>query len=557
MKKKMHLLTLFIVLMALTVVTACGNTNTSNTANSQQSTNQTENEDNGDGEAKPAADKTLFIGVSIPPVAFNPLANGDIASTYVQGFLFDPLLVMDGPLNFVPKLATGIETTDNQNYTVHLDPAAVWSDGTPLIADDLIFTLNRAADPLVQSVYGAYVSILEGVEAGGKLPEGQSEIPSVKKVDEHTVALKTKQPVDPNLVKEQIGSKILILPKHVLEKVAKEQLAQDPFMLNPTVTSGPFKFVKFEKDQYVQLVANPNYYQGAPKLSNVYIKILTAPNLVAQLQSGEIHMTSGGSPSKIAVQDYETLQNLPNVNTSLEATLNFQTVLLNQNTLKDVKLRQAIATGIDRKFIVDELLAGTGEIINSPYTSLHPYNNPNVKSYDYNSEASKKLFEEAGWNFSDTLDLVVPTGNQIREQVANIIVENLRQIGVKVKIATFDFPTVMQKAKAGEYDLLLMGYTFTIDPDYTSLYGSNEPYNFMKYNSAENDRLLLEGKNEADSAKRKVIYNQLQELWQQELPLITLYSDPDFFVVSKKIIKGGPKVFGTFAEVQNWDIAAE
>jgi peptide/nickel transport system substrate-binding protein len=472
----------------------------------------------------------------------------------VQGFLFDPLLVMDGPLNFVPKLATSIDTTDNQNYTIHLDSKAVWSDGTPLTADDLIFTLNRAADPQVQSVYGAYVSILEGVEASGKLPEGQSEIPSVNKVDEHTVSLKTKQAVDPNLVKEQIGSKILILPKHILEKVAKDQLAQDPFMLNPTVTSGAFKFVKYEKDQYVQLAANKAYYQGEPKLSSVYIKILTVPNLVAQLQSGEIHMTSGGSPSKIPVQDYETVQNLSNVNSSIEKTLNFQSVILNQDTLKQKELRQAIAYGINRKFIVDELLAGTGEIVNGPFTSLHAYHNANVKSYDYDIAKSKEQFEAAGWNFNDTLRLVVPTGNQIREQVANIIVENLRQVGVKVEISTFDFPTVMQKAKAGEYDLLLMGYTFTMDPDYTSLYGSNEPYNFMKYKSEENDRLLLEGKNEADPEKRKAIYNRLQELWQEDLPLIALYSDPDFIAVSKKVVKGGPKVFGTFAELQNWDI---
>lgn len=551
LKKSTVLLRLLVVVLAITVIAACSSNNNAGTSGTASPTASNASE----GGEKPAADKTLFIGMSIPPVAFNPLANGDIASTYVQGFLFDPLLVMDGPLSFVPKLATSIESEDNQNYTIKLDEKAAWSDGTPITADDLIFTLNRAADPQVNSVYGAYVSILEGVEATGKLPEGQSEIPSVKKVDDHTVTLTTKQPVDPNLVKEQIGSKILILPKHILENVAKDQLAQDPFMLNPTVTSGAFKFVKYEKDQYVQLAANTDYYQGAPKLGNVYIKILTVPNLVAQLQSGEIHMTSGGSPAKIPVQDYETIQNLPDVTSSIEPTLNFQTVLINQAKLTNVELRQALAYGINRQFIVDELLAGTGEIINSPFTSLHAYSNPDVKSYDYDPEKSKALFQQAGWNFDDTLELVVPTGNQIREQVANIIVENLRQVGVKVQIATFDFPTVMQKARAGEYDLLLMGYTFTMDPDYTSLYGSNEPYNFMKYESAENDRLLLEGKNEADPAKRKEIYNQLQELWQEDLPLITLYSDPDFIAVSKKVIKGGPKVFGTFAELQNWDIA--
>ena len=291
MKRNFKLFSLLITILALMVVTACGSNNAG--------TNSVE-KDKGTETAK---EKTLIIGMSIPPVAFNPLANGDISSIYVQGFLFDPLLVLDETLNYTPKLATSIDTVDNQNYTINLDQNAKWTDGTPITADDVIFTLNYAADQEIQSVYGAFVSILEGVEATGKLPEGQTEIPSVKKVDDHTVTLITKQPVDPNLVKEQIGSKILILPKHVLEGIAKDQLGQDPFMLAPTVSSGAFKFVKYEKDQYVQLVANDDYYKGTPKLSNIYIKLLDSSSLVTQLRSGEIHTISGGSPSKIPVSD--------------------------------------------------------------------------------------------------------------------------------------------------------------------------------------------------------------------------------------------------------------
>jgi peptide/nickel transport system substrate-binding protein len=403
-------------------------------------------------------------------------------------------------------------------------------------------------------VLGAYMAAIEGVGDDGKLPAGAESISSLEKIDDRTVRFRTKNVADPNMLYEQLGSKVYILPKHRLENIPKAEIVKDSFTQNPDVTSGPFTFVKYEKDQYVQLKKNPDYYLGNPKIDNVYIKILSAANLVAELQTGGIHMNFLGSIAKIAVQDYDLVESMDHINSHYEETLNFQTVMFNHETLSDVRVRQAIAYAVDRKFIVDELLKGTGVIINSPYTPINNYSNPNVPVYDYNPEKAKQLLAEAGWDENRVLNYVVPTGNSIREQAAAIIVENLKAVGIKANITTLDFPTTMERARSGNYDLLSMGFTFTYDPDYTSLFGKGQTYNFMRYDSPRNEELLLQGKTEADPAKRKAIYDELQVLWQNELPLLLLYSDTDMIAVSKDVVYGGPKTYGTFADLHLWEL---
>lgn len=498
--------------------------------------------------------KTLMIGMVNPPVSFNTIGNHDVASQFVQGFVFDSLLDMQEPLVFLPKLAESFETTDNQNYTIKLHPDAVWSDGKPVSADDLMFTLNMIANPNVQTEVGNYITQIEGVNENGKLKEGEEGISSLEKVDEKTVNFKTKQPVDPNMLKEQLGVKLLILPKHAFEGVSPSELGNNEFMRNPTITSGPFKFVDYKKDQYVQVESNNDYYRGEPKLDEVFIKVIPAPNLAAQLQAGEIHMNAPGGIGQIPVQDFGLVEGLENVTTEAYETIQFQNLMFNTESIENPKVRQAIAYALNRQSLVDNLLKGAGEVIDGPYSKLNPYLNEEMDKYTFDAAKAKQLLEEADWDFNRSLKLIVPTGNNIREQSANIISENLKAIGLKVEIVKYDFPTTMQKADEGEHDLLLMGFTLTLDPDVSSVYGAEGSYNWMKYDNPEAQKLLEQGKAEPETEKRKAIYNELQEVWQEDLPLISLYSDKQLSAVSNKVLYGGPKPFGTLSELHQWDI---
>ena len=100
------------------------------------------------------------------------------------------------------------------------------------------------------------------------------------------------------------------------------------------------------------------------------------------------------------------------------------------------------------------------------------------------------MLEEAGWDFNKTLNFVVPTGNVVREQSADLILQDLQAIGVKAEISKFDFPTLMQKGKAGEFDILLIGNNLTLDPEMSLHYASNGGLNYMKYSNPRVDELL-------------------------------------------------------------------
>lgn len=548
-KKKRSLLNLWLLsLLAFTLVVAGCSSPQSATENNEQA-NESDPSGNAGGE------KVIFMGQVNAPVTFNPINASDVASQYNQIPIFDSLLDMIGPLEFVPKLATSFETEDNQTFVIKLNEKAAWTDGTPITADDVAFTINLAANPKTESAVGGYISLLEGLDESGKLPDGQETVPSVKVIDDKTLEIKTKTPIDANVLKEQLGVKLLILPKHVLENVPPEQLSKHEFFQHPTVTSGPFKLVKYAKDQYIEYAANPDYYRGAPKIDKLFIKLMPATNLLAQLQTGEIHMNTGVGIGLIPSADYEAVKKLENVTVKEEKKTGIQVMMFNVNTIPDAKVRQAIAYAVDRHLIVDNLLKDAGEVVDGPYSTINPYLNTNLATYEYNPEKAKALLAEAGWDSSRTLRLVVPTGNVTREQSADIIAQNLQNVGVKAKIEKYDFATVMQKGKAGEYDLLLIGNNLTLDPDGASIfYKSDGNFNYMGYSNPTVDQLFEQGKKETDPAKRKAIYDELQRIWQEDLPMLTLYSDYEVLAVSKKVKVGEPKFFGTFYNVHEWDL---
>ncbi|MDN3954965.1 ABC transporter substrate-binding protein [Sporolactobacillus laevolacticus] len=497
---------------------------------------------------------TIYLGMVNPPSGFNPINTSDIAGQFAIRVMLDSFLDMTSPLKFQPKLATSIDTTDNQTYTIHLNPKAKWTDGKPVTADDVIFTFNLIANPKSTVAVGSNISTLEGLDANGKLTGGKTSIPDLKKIDEHTVSFKTKTPVDPNYIKEMIGTKIITMPQHVLKDIAPADFANSKYAQAPNVTNGPYKFVTYNKNTYIQYKANNSYYLGKPKTPKFFIKIMQAPNLLSELQAGTIQANASGGIGNLPFQDVDTAKKLKNVTTEIHPQIGFQTMEYNTKTLSNPKIRQAIAYAIDRPQIVDKLLKGNGEIIDGPYTSQSPYLDKSTNVIKYDPKKAKQMLKDAGWDFNKTLNFVVPIGNKVREQSADIIVQNFKAIGVKVKETTYDFPTIMQKGAAGDFDLLLIGFTFNIDPDVSALYGPNGAYNFMKYENPKATKLIADGKSQPDSAKRKAIYSQLQSIWEKDMPVLTLYSDNEVVVKSKDLAYGGASSYwpGTVADFQKW-----
>ena len=213
-------------------------------------------------------DKALTIGLTNAPAKMGPLETPDLAGRVVSRFMFDTLLGQPEANKFTPHLATSIDTKDNQTFTVKLNPKAQWSDGKPITADDLVFTMNLAANPNVISSLGRYMNFLTGLSPAGKLTNG-SAIPNLRKIDDHTVEFKAQKPLDPNIVKGSIGCNVPLVPKHIYEKLDPKGIGNSPDVTNPKVFSGAYKFVKYVPNDHVELEANDKYVLGVPKIKKI------------------------------------------------------------------------------------------------------------------------------------------------------------------------------------------------------------------------------------------------------------------------------------------------
>lgn len=532
----------FVCILTLLVLAACSNSSESGSTAEQDDSNKSSK-----------GTKTMFVGINTPPSVLNPINARELNTQMLSSILFETLFDLDDSMNFLPKLAESMESEDNQNFVIKLNPKAKWTDGEPFTAEDIEFTLQQMANPKVTSTGLKALSVIEGLDDIGMLPEGQTDITGIEIVDAHTLNVKTKAPIDPTFLKEKLGVEIRYLPKHVLKDVNPEQLHQHPFMQKPNVTNGAFTLVNFSKDQYVEFAANPDYYRGAPKLDKLFFKILPSANLVAQLQTGEIHMNVP-PVGPIAVEDYEKVENMANVKVISGKPLYPQLMYFNMKTIANEKVRQAIVYAMDRNIHADKLYKGEAEVSEGPYPSIHPYYNESAKKYAYDPEKAKQLLKEAGWDFSKVIDFAIPTGNKTREQSATIIADNLQAVGLKVQINKYDFPTLLQKGAKQEFDLLMLGSPFFLEPDRSQFYQTGAQYNFAGYSSPEVDGLLQKGKKEADPEKRRVIYNEMVEVLQKDLPIATLYVVQTPGVVSKKVKVGEPKDLGMFYNIHEWDI---
>ncbi|MGZ9585618.1 ABC transporter substrate-binding protein [Paenibacillus marinisediminis] len=521
----------FLLVGVLLVLSACGG------AGSQPSNNK----------------KTVNIGITHSPGSLNPLSPVGLASTYVAGLMFLPLVEIDEDLTFKPMLADSIETKDHTTFTIKLNPNAKWTDGTPVTADDVIFTLKLMANPKVASIYTYMFGILEGLDDAGYLPEGKEDISGVKKLDEHTLELKTKAPTTINIFCDTIGRYLLTVPQSVLKDIAPENLSKSEFMQKPTVTNGPFKLVAYNRDHFVQMEANKDYFKGAPKLEQLNFKVLQPNAISMQLQSGEIDMNIP-SVGVIPIDEHDKIKSMEGITTVDGAPIATQFMYINEQTVPDAKQRQAISYAMNRELIVEKLLKGSGEVVDGFFTSISPYIDSSVKPVGYDPEKAKALLAESGWDTSKTLSLSVLSGDSTLEQAANIIAENLKGAGINVKIQMLDLATLIDSIVKMEYDLAILTVSMTpINPlpDIAYFLGEGNPNG---YSNKDIDTLLASLRAETDEAKIKQYYSEIQKITAQDVPMPSIYATRALGAVNKRVIGAKPTDFGMFINVHEWDI---
>lgn len=540
MKKRGKVLLSLLSVLLLLLLAACGGSG----SDSEQDVQPAEN----------TQQKNIInIGVTHAPSNINPLQPEGLVSTYVANLLFLPLVDLTSDLEFAPMLAESITTEDNQTFTIKLYEDAKWTDGTPVTSDDVIFTLELMTNIEVASNYAYMFAIIDGIDDDGYLPEGETSIKGVQKVDDHTLEITLKAPTTLRIFQDTIGRNLMTLPKAALEDIPPAEINKSEFMQKPDITNGPFKLVNIDRNHYVELVPNEDYFKGASSLEQLNFKVIDSSQVAPQLKSGEIDMNIP-SAGVIPVSDYDLVQGLEHVETTFGQPIATQYLYINENVIPEAKQRQAISHAINRELIVENLLKGAGEVTDGFFTSISPYLNENVKPKEFDLEKAKQLLAESNWDASQTLHLAVLSGDQTLEQAANIIAENLREVGINVEIQMMDLGTLIEWIVSMEYDLAILTVSLTpINPlpDIAYFLGEGNP------NAYENPRvneLLGELSEATDEATLKELYGELQEILAEDVPMPALYTRTDLGAVNKRVKGATPSDFGMFVNVHEWTV---
>jgi len=458
-------------------------------------------------------------------------------------------------LEFTGMLASSITTEDNIHFTVNIDKDAVWSDGKPVTADDVVFTVLRLASPKLANTNMALYAF-EGTGDDGFVPEGATELSGVKAIDEKTVEFTTKYEMALTTFQNTYGRYILTVPKHILENVPEEDLAAYDWFKSPTVVNGPYRITDVDLAHYVSYEANENYWKGAPKIKKLNIKILPAAQLLTSLQSGEIDFIQQ-TTGNVLQEDYGAMEALENINVHYGAPITNQSIFFNTTSVTDVRIRQAILYGINRQAIIDGLLNGKGEVVDGFLSSAGPFYDSSLTPVSYDPEKARTLVKEAeddGWDSSKVLNFYINSGDTTFTQAADYIAAQLAEIGIKVQVNTVDLSTLMSIAGNKEFDMLAVQYTYApVDP-YPDINWLLSADGWTGYENEEISKALAATQTTSDITAIREQYLTIDKIVQEEVPMISAYIISAIGASNKRLVNATPDVYGSFINIEKWDV---
>ncbi len=563
MKKSIKSIISFLMVLAFTLAMAgCGNSdnNQGDTINETQgetvggSTGE-ENEGNGGAAQAAPGEKIVNVGVTDSLGGINPFAIDQTEiNKYAVGLMFLPLVELDKDLNFQNMLADSITTEDNIHFTVHIDEKATWSDGTPVTAADVEYTVRRLASPVVNNTT-LMLYAFEGVGDDGYVEEGAESVEGIRIIDDKTVQFISKYPMALTTFENTYARYLHTMPKHIIEKFGEAELTTADWFNHPDVISGPYFLTDYDNDHYISYTANADYWKGAPKIDKLNIRIVDASQIYAGLQSGEIDITHH-TMTAVPQEDFESIEALENVETVYGAPITNQSAFIQTANIPDAKVRQALVYAIDRQQLVDQLLKGHGEVVDGFLSSASPFFDESVTPIPYDPEKAKALLEEAGWDGSQTLRFYVNSGDNTFVNGAQVLVAQWAAVGIKVEVQTVDLATLMTIAGTTDYDILAVQYTYApVDPypDVDWLLGGEGSW--TGYSSETIRDALVKTQETSDVEEIKALYSIVDKTVQEDVPMFSAYIISAQGAVSNRLSGAQPSAYGFFNDVHNWDVA--
>ncbi|MCD6123462.1 MAG: ABC transporter substrate-binding protein [Spirochaetales bacterium] len=421
--------------------------------------------------AKKAVEQVMVAAYAVGPGGgggFKPIPNATGAGNSLIAKMFTPLTIFDkNQENIIPYAAESWKaSSDYKVWTFKLNPKLKWSDGKPVTAEDVKFTVEYETDPKWAAQVAADRNTCYGELVGfqQKLKGQIKELSSVKVIDDHTVQFTLSEP-NPRYYARLIRA--YILPKHALNISPADNVNTNWWLTaGQEVGSGPFYVTNYVKDDFLELSANPYYFLGKPKLKKFIVKYFSSDESAAvlALAAGNIDF------SYINYGDIKTLGDKVNIFEGSSGVPRF--LDYNYKKLpafwKDIRVRKAIYYAIDRPKIVKEVFLGTHEVIPAQFLP-HATWPKEINWYPYNPEKAKQLLKEAGVKPSDIkMDVIGYKKDPMSMAAMQAVQSYLADIGIKFNYTPLDVPSYRSRYKSdGNWTIVYRGtggLPYTIDP---------------------------------------------------------------------------------------------
>ncbi|KOO47110.1 oligopeptide ABC transporter substrate-binding protein [Priestia koreensis] len=467
----------------------------------------------------------------------------------VLQFFDEPLLETDDNYIYNQDGAATYElSNEDKTITLKIRDNVNWHNGDPVTAEDLEYAYEVIGNKKYTGP--RYDAQMQGIEGMTEYHDGKADkISGVKVVDDKTISITFKE-ANPSVL---TGLWTTPLPKKYLAGIPIDKLdSSDQIRKNP-IGFGPFKIKKMVPGESVEFERNDDYYRGKPKLDKVLLKVVNPATAVASLQKGDIDY------AEISADSYESAEKLKNINIIGKTGLAYTYIgfklghydtkngvnVMDNPKFADKRVRQAFGYAMDNKTVGERFYKGLRFPANTVIPPSFPkYHDDKVKGFDYDPEKAKKLLDEAGYKDTDgdglredpdgkkfKINFASMSGGDIAEPLAKYYIQAWKAVGLDVQLLDgrlheFNSFYDMLEKDDPKVDIYQGAWGTGSDPDPSGIWDKTAPFNYNRWVSDENQKLLKEGISPKafDEKYRQDVYNKWQELVADEAPSIpTLY----------------------------------
>ncbi len=459
-------------------------------------------------------DKELIVLQGVDATTLDPAMHSDTPSGNIGYQIFDTVLKRDIDMNIIQGVAKEWEMIDELTWQFSIFEDITFHNGVALTTEDIKFSIERIINPDNQSPRISHYTFIDQINV----------------LDDHNFIITTREPA-PILLSRMVS--LEVVPKDYVLEVGNSKFANEP------IGSGPFMFNGWTKDEKIELIANHNYFLGAPSIERVIFKpVPEAAARVMALQAGEADIIANLPPHSI--KEVDAVGEVAEVASTRVIFLAFTTA---NSAVSDLRVRQALELAVDNESIVNNIFSGKATVSNQIISVFDVGYNSNIDNRGQDLTRAKELLEEANVENLE-ITLKSPSGRYAMDkEVAEAAAAQIEALGVKVNLVFEDFNNFVSKIINGtmDADLWLIGWgsnTFDAGTTLMQWLHSNNSTSYYRVDEQTNkdvDSLLEEALVTIDDITRAKLYNQVIEQVVNDCAFINLYQQNDLYGVSQKV----------------------